>query len=161
MHAAWQAEACLKLNTCCTRAWYDAAHSMCAYAEPHESNRSRAAWQVAEMANEADGDVKKFSRYTYPTMQKVQGSFTLDIEAGEFTDSEILVRSGGSASCWRSRKRLTGVRAQAWAQGPSVGTPPYMAIHGAVAPVHAPSLDCTMGTVHRIWHCYQQSHSTA
>ena len=48
--------------------------------------------QVAEVATEADGDVKKFSRYTYPTMQKVQGSFTLDIEAGEFTDSEILVR---------------------------------------------------------------------
>ena len=49
------------------------------------------------MANEADGDVKKFSRYTYPTMQKIQGSFTLDIEAGEFTDSEILVRCVDSA----------------------------------------------------------------
>jgi len=48
---------------------------------------------VAEVANEGEGDVKKFSRYTYPTMQKVQGSFTLDIEAGEFTDSEILVRA--------------------------------------------------------------------
>ena len=54
-------------------------------------NRS-VARQVAEVANEGEGDVKKFSRYTYPTMQKIQGSFTLDIEAGEFTDSEILVR---------------------------------------------------------------------
>lgn len=48
---------------------------------------------MAEVAGEAEGDVKKFSRYTYPTMRKVQGSFMLDIEAGEFTDSEILVRA--------------------------------------------------------------------
>ena len=52
---------------------------------------------MAEVATEADGDVKKFSRYTYPTMQKIQGSFTLDIEAGEFTDSEILVRCADPA----------------------------------------------------------------
>lgn len=42
-------------------------------------------WQVAETTTE-EGDQKKFSRYTYPAMRKTQGSFSLDIEAGEFTD---------------------------------------------------------------------------
>ena len=41
--------------------------------------------QVAETTTE-EGDQKKFSRYTYPAMRKTQGSFSLDIEAGEFTD---------------------------------------------------------------------------
>ena len=43
------------------------------------------AGQVAETTTE-EGDQKKFSRYTYPAMRKTQGSFSLDIEAGEFTD---------------------------------------------------------------------------
>lgn len=50
--------------------------------------------QVAEAATEADGDQKKFSNYTYPAMTKTQGSFRLQVEAGEFTDSEIIVMLG-------------------------------------------------------------------
>jgi hypothetical protein len=42
--------------------------------------------QVAEQTSELEGDQKKFSRYSYPEMRRTQGSFTLDIEAGEFTD---------------------------------------------------------------------------
>ena len=42
--------------------------------------------QVAEQTNEQEGDQKKFSRYAYPEMRRTQGSFTLNIEAGEFTD---------------------------------------------------------------------------
>ncbi|GFR40243.1 hypothetical protein Agub_g812 [Astrephomene gubernaculifera] len=38
--------------------------------------------------------VKKFSRYKYPKLKKTQGNFTLEVEAGEFTDSEILVMLG-------------------------------------------------------------------
>ena len=82
--------------------------------------------QVAEMANEGEGDVKKFSRYTYPAMQKVQGSFTLDIEAGEFTDSEILARSAGPAPC-RAQQALAGQP-----RGPCLGTPLRMVHHGAI-----------------------------
>ena len=41
-----------------------------------------------------DGDQKKFSNYSYPAMTKTQGSFKLSVEAGEFTDSEILVMLG-------------------------------------------------------------------
>lgn len=50
--------------------------------------------QVAEAASETDGDQKKFSNYSYPAMTKTQGSFRLNVEAGEFTDSEILVMLG-------------------------------------------------------------------
>ena len=50
--------------------------------------------QVAEAASEMDGDQKKFSNYSYPAMTKTQGSFQLSVEAGEFTDSEILVMLG-------------------------------------------------------------------
>jgi translation initiation factor RLI1 len=49
---------------------------------------------VAEVASEQDGDAKKFSRYSYPTMKKTQGAFSLTVEEGEFTDSEILVMLG-------------------------------------------------------------------
>ena len=55
------------------RAWslkplMSAACSMGFQAEPGSvSNRETVAAQVAEVANEADGDMKKFSRYTHPT----------------------------------------------------------------------------------------------
>ncbi|CAK0771777.1 ABC transporter E member 2 [Coccomyxa viridis] len=51
-------------------------------------------FKVAEAASEMDGDQKKFSNYSYPAMTKTQGSFKLSMEAGEFTDSEILVMLG-------------------------------------------------------------------
>ena len=41
-----------------------------------------------------EGDQKKFSNYSYPAMTRTQGSFRLNVEAGEFTDSEILVMLG-------------------------------------------------------------------
>ena len=37
---------------------------------------------------------KHFSRYEYPALVKTQGDFTLNVEAGEFTDSEIVVLLG-------------------------------------------------------------------
>ena len=33
-------------------------------------------------------------RYSYPKLEKTLGNFHLDIEAGEFTDSEIIVMLG-------------------------------------------------------------------
>lgn len=39
-------------------------------------------------------EVDKSRGYAYPAMKKTQGSFTLNIEGGEFTDSEIIVMMG-------------------------------------------------------------------
>ncbi|KAK9806748.1 hypothetical protein WJX72_001148 [[Myrmecia] bisecta] len=48
-------------------------------------------FKVAENVDQAgDGDQKKFLRFSYPSMSKTQGSFKLDVEEGEFTDSEII-----------------------------------------------------------------------
>jgi ATP-binding cassette subfamily E protein 1 len=49
------------------------------------------------LAETADGNLlneDKFRRYQYPKMEKTLGDFKLDVEAGEFTDSEILVMLG-------------------------------------------------------------------
>ncbi len=49
---------------------------------------------MAETTTEVDAGAKRFSHYGYPAMTKTQGSFSLHVEAGEFTDSEILVMLG-------------------------------------------------------------------
>ncbi|CAD7696347.1 unnamed protein product, partial [Ostreobium quekettii] len=41
-----------------------------------------------------DEDNKKFLRFKYPDMNKSQGIFKMHVEAGEFTDSEIIVMLG-------------------------------------------------------------------
>ena len=50
-------------------------------------------FKVAE-TSVAEDDAKKFCRYSYPGMAKTQGGFSLAVEAGEFTDSEIIVMLG-------------------------------------------------------------------
>ncbi len=50
--------------------------------------------QVTDTAVEGDEGLKKFLRYKYPAMTKTQGGFKLTVEAGEFTDSEIIVMLG-------------------------------------------------------------------
>lgn len=49
-------------------------------------------FKVAETANEEE--VKKMCMYKYLGMKKKMGEFKLTIVAGEFTDSEIMVRLG-------------------------------------------------------------------
>ena len=49
-------------------------------------------FKVAETA--AEDDVKKMCRYQYPSMSKALGDFFMNIVAGEFTDSEIMVMLG-------------------------------------------------------------------
>ena len=48
--------------------------------------------QAAEGAD--DGSNKKFLRFKYPTMRKTLGNFRLNVDEGEFTDSEIIVMLG-------------------------------------------------------------------
>ncbi|KAL0140577.1 translation initiation factor RLI1 [Mucor lusitanicus] len=49
-------------------------------------------FKIAETATEAS--VSKVNSYKYPKMQKVLGDFKLDVEGGEFQDSEIIVMLG-------------------------------------------------------------------
>ncbi|KAL4855086.1 ABC transporter E family member 2 [Chlorella vulgaris] len=51
-------------------------------------------FKVNDQGVEGDEDHKKFLNYKYPAMSKTQGSFTLHVEAGSFTDSEIIVMLG-------------------------------------------------------------------
>lgn len=51
-------------------------------------------FKVADTADAQDDAGKRFSRFQYPAMAKTQGAFRLDVEEGEFTDSEIIVMLG-------------------------------------------------------------------
>jgi ATP-binding cassette subfamily E protein 1 len=52
-------------------------------------------FKVAEVDRGADDDAgKKFSRYKYPACTKTMGDFKLNVERGDFTDSEIVVMLG-------------------------------------------------------------------
>lgn len=51
-------------------------------------------FRMAEQTTASEEDAKKFARFSYPRMTKTQGNFKLTVEAGEFTDSEILVMLG-------------------------------------------------------------------
>lgn len=51
-------------------------------------------FKVSDTTIEGDESAKKFLSYKYPQMTKTQGNFTLTVEAGEFTDSEIIVMLG-------------------------------------------------------------------
>lgn len=92
--------------------------------------------QVAEAATEMDGDQKKFSNYSYPAMTKTQGSFRLRVEAGQFTDSEIIVMLGENGTGtvpfappnMRSRKSVM----------------PTVAMSGQCATLHFPNSFCVM-----------------
>lgn len=50
-------------------------------------------FRIAEAGDDFSDD-KAGYRYSYPKMKKKLGGFDLTVEAGEFTDSEILVLLG-------------------------------------------------------------------
>lgn len=50
-------------------------------------------FKVAETADKEE-EIKKLRRYSYPNMRKVLKTFELKVEAGSFTDSEIIVMLG-------------------------------------------------------------------
>lgn len=63
---------------------------------PTENLRFRDESLVFKLAETADefSNVEKMRRYTYPKMSKTLGDFSLEIDAGGFTDSEIIVMLG-------------------------------------------------------------------
>ncbi|EGF79627.1 hypothetical protein BATDEDRAFT_35179 [Batrachochytrium dendrobatidis JAM81] len=63
---------------------------------PTENLRFRDESLTFKIAETADDkyENEKFRRYQYPAMKKVLGNFSLTVDAGEFTDSEIIVMLG-------------------------------------------------------------------
>eukprot|EP00088_Acartia_fossae_P068867 TRINITY_DN8832_c0_g1_i10.p1 TRINITY_DN8832_c0_g1~~TRINITY_DN8832_c0_g1_i10.p1 ORF type:complete len:610 (+),score=187.71 TRINITY_DN8832_c0_g1_i10:35-1864(+) len=49
-------------------------------------------FKVSENATEEE--IKRMTRYDYPSMKKTMGSFKLEVNAGQFSDSEIIVLLG-------------------------------------------------------------------
>ncbi|KJE94134.1 ATP-binding cassette sub-family E member 1 [Capsaspora owczarzaki ATCC 30864] len=63
---------------------------------PTENLRFRESALTFKMFETADKEesIKRFSRFQYPKMKKTLGDFSLQVEAGDFSDSEILVMLG-------------------------------------------------------------------
>jgi len=51
-------------------------------------------FKVADSVDPDEEEVKKHCNYSYPDMKKTLGGFTLNVKAGNFTDSEIIVLLG-------------------------------------------------------------------
>jgi ATP-binding cassette subfamily E protein 1 len=61
---------------------------------PTENMRFRDESLTFHMAEEQEDVGKRVHEYTYPAMSKKLGNFTLNVDAGSFTDSEIVVLLG-------------------------------------------------------------------
>lgn len=63
---------------------------------PTENLRFREESLTFKIAETADGELAepKTCNYTYPQMTKTMGTFKLSVNAGNFTDSEIIVMLG-------------------------------------------------------------------
>eukprot|EP00033_Pygsuia_biforma_P002833 GCRY01003127.1.p1 GENE.GCRY01003127.1~~GCRY01003127.1.p1 ORF type:complete len:600 (-),score=21.98 GCRY01003127.1:26-1825(-) len=62
---------------------------------PTENLRFRECSLIFKVAeNFEEEELEKHSRHQYPNMKKVLGNFTLNIEKGQFTDSEIIILLG-------------------------------------------------------------------
>ncbi|KAJ4798192.1 ABC transporter E family member 2 [Rhynchospora pubera] len=51
-------------------------------------------FKVAEAPQETLDEIQTYHRYHYPTMSKILGNFKLSVQAGDFTDSQIVVMLG-------------------------------------------------------------------
>ena len=103
---------------------------------PTENMRFRDAeltFKVAEGAAEdvAAVDADKQRRYAYPTLRKTLGKFVLEVERGEFTDSEIILALGRNGT-----GKTTLVRILAGLLQPDAPDDP-----DAVDPVQVPQLN--------------------
>lgn len=61
---------------------------------PTENLRFRDTELVFKVAESAQEEIKRLCHYEYPRMEKSMGDFSLSIEQGTFTDSEIIVMLG-------------------------------------------------------------------
>jgi len=51
-------------------------------------------FKVADSVEQTEEEIQKHCNYSYPNMKKTLGSFVLNVKAGNFTDSEIVVMFG-------------------------------------------------------------------
>lgn len=75
-------------------------------------------FKVAEQDTKEE-EVKKFLRYQYPCMSKTLGNFSMSVEEGEFTDSEIIVMLGENGT-----GKTTFIRMLAGMLAPDEVSPP-------------------------------------
>ncbi|GMH43286.1 hypothetical protein BSKO_11208 [Bryopsis sp. KO-2023] len=61
---------------------------------PTENLRFREEQLTFKVTDRGDEEVKRHQSFKYQTMKRTQGQFTLTVEAGEFSDSEIIVMLG-------------------------------------------------------------------
>jgi len=62
---------------------------------PTENLRFRDDALTFKVTDQAEKEeVKRFKNFSYPTLRRTQGQFTLTVESGEFSDSEIIVMLG-------------------------------------------------------------------
>lgn len=84
-------------------------------------------FKVAESATEEE--VKRMNHYEYPAMKKTMDSFTLVVERGQFTDSEIIVLLGENGT-----GKTTFIRMLAGNLSPDEGTDSIPQLHISYKP---------------------------
>lgn len=100
-------------------------------------------FKVSEQASEEE--VKRMTRSKYPQMSKTMGSFHLDVEAGEFSDSEILVLLGENGT-----GKTTYIRMMAGKLEPDSGTAEIPQLNISYKPQKISPK--SQGTVHQLLH---------
>jgi ATP-binding cassette subfamily E protein 1 len=75
---------------------------------PTENMRFRDEGLSFRLSDDAEDPGKKSHAYTYPAMTKKLGTFRLDVEAGSFTDSEIIVLLGENGTGKTTLIRMLG-----------------------------------------------------
>ena len=92
-----------------------AAEGAAAAATAHAKAKAKGAKEDAEGAAaagltpaEAAAAAKRAGKFSYPAMAKTQGAFTLSVEAGDFSDSEIIVMLGENGTGKTTFIRMLG-----------------------------------------------------
>lgn len=78
-------------------------------------------FKVSDVGAEGDESAKRFLHYSYPAMTRTQGAFKLHVEAGEFSDSEIIVMLGENGT-----GKTTFIRMLAGMTPPDGDDPPHV-----------------------------------
>jgi len=113
---------------------------------PTENLRFRDESLTFKVSDQAqDEDIKRMTSTTYPSMSKTLGNFHLDVEKGEFSDSEILVLLGENGT-----GKTTYIRMMAGKLEPDSGTAEIPSLNISYKPQKISPK--SQGTVHNLLH---------